>query len=410
MMDGELQKTPLHDRHVALEARMGEADGWSMPMSYRGLADEVAAVRKSAGAIDLSHVSRLRLRGGGALNLLERVCTADVVHQEDNTSIPTCLCNERGGIVDVARVLRLDDEWWLIGSACNRAKLLDHLARQDVPSVKIDDQTARTVMLAVAGPAAGELLDRVLPVKVSHRPAGAVEAGSLLITKYVAARIDIGGQWGLAVILPAVLAGKAWDTVTRKPPAAAPVGLVAYGVLEMEAGVPRYGWEINETIDPYTAALAGTVDESRMFLGSIPLRQIGGRALARVRAGLVLEISQAEVARAVELLAAGGGGTSPVGAGETSHVAQPPSAVSADEASHVAQPPSVVIPRQGSAVRRADGTECGTITSATYSPTLDRIIAMAYVAPDVAQAGTTLNVESPSGQATATVSELPFVK
>lgn len=103
----ELLRTALHDKHIAMDASMGDVAGWEMPLSYGGAIDEAGLVRQRAGVFDAGHLGRIRIRGDGALGLLERVCTHDVAHQEDDTVAPTLLLGERGGILDVGKLARL---------------------------------------------------------------------------------------------------------------------------------------------------------------------------------------------------------------------------------------------------------------------------------------------------------------
>ncbi len=347
-------QSPLHDKHVALEARLAEEAGWMMPLSYRGALDEIQQVRTRAGVFDVTHAGRLRIRGDGALALLERACTTDVAHQEDDTALRTLLCNDKGGIMDLCWLLRLEDFWLLVTSPDNRLKILEHLAPlAEELGAKVDDQTEKTAMIAIAGPAAAGLLDHVLPEKVSPMPAGACRTGSFLVAKYIVARIDDTGEWGLCVTLPNLFAGQAWRFITEKAGANAipPAGLAARDVLRLEAGLPRYGYELNETLDPFAAALADLVVFNHDFIGASALAALKDKAPARQLAGVVLKPAAAE-------LQSGG----------------------------------PIIPRQGSPVTRADGSECGVVTSAAYSPAMDKVIAMAYLAIDSASPTTSLRV------------------
>jgi aminomethyltransferase len=352
---------------------MGTEGDWEVPLSYDGAAEEVLRVRTRAGVMDLSHVGRVRIRGDGALDLLERVCASDVAHQEDNTALYTLLCNDRGGIIDRCRLLRLEDYWVLLASPIARTKVLAHLESQaGAMGAKVDDQTDKTVMIAVAGPAAPNVLDAVLPEKASMLPAGAVKTGSLLIAKYIVVRGGDTGEWGLEVIIPRMAAGLAWDFITKKAGAnaVAPVGMVARDVLRIEAGLPAYGQELNETIDPVTAGLESAVSGRGDFLGAEAVAAIRRSGVSRGRVGLVLEAD------------AGG----------------------------EALPTGTYIPRQGDAVTTPDGREVGSVTSGTYSPTLEKIIAMAYVAPDAAAAGTELAVHTGAERRKAKVVGLPFYR
>ena len=393
----QLVKTALHSRHLDCGARMGAEGSWAMPLAYRGATDEVREVRRRAGVADVSNRGRLRIRGDGALALLERVCASDVARQEDDTVQPVLLCNERGGIAEYAHMVRLEDAWLLITDAMNRFKVLERLqAHAAGREVKIDDQTEKAAHLAVLGPEAPRILDAVLPLKVSDLPRGAVRTGSLMIARYIGMRIDCGGLWGLEVILPGMFAPLAWDFITKKAGdnAVAPFGAVARDILRIEEGLLRYGYELNETIDPFTAGLAGAVDfggagagPAHDFLGKgalLPMRQ---RPAARKRVGLVL--------------------AAPAGQSVSAQAATPDHAGA--EESKPASAGGQLILRPGAPIFDEGGAEVGTITSAAYSPTMDALIAMAYVTAGAAQAGTPLRIGSAGQGAAAHVADLPFV-
>jgi len=356
-----MRKPALHGLHVAAGAKLTCEAGWEMPLAFASALEEVSAVRSRAGVFDLSHMGRIRIRGDGALELLERTCTADVAHQEDDTSLPTLLCNERGGIIDYARLIRLSSFWVLLTSPLCRPKVLEHLQSLGEPlGAKVDDQTPKTTMLGVSGPEAPKLLDAVLPFKASVLGAGQVLFGTLMVARYIAERADFTGLWGVRVSIPNMLAGQAWRFITEKagdnrlPPA----GLGAAEVLRIEAGLPRYGHELNETIDPFTADLGEAMSFDHDFLGREALEKIRNAPPARRPAGLILKTSEAPA-----------------------------------------------IPRQGAAVLDADGNEVGTVTSGTFSPTLQSVIAMCYISPAV-NVETTLTVDGCPAALTA----LPFVK
>lgn len=368
MADGQLLKTSLHDRCVSAGASMGDDGGWNMPAGFTRADDEVARVRSAAGVFDVSNVGRIRIRGDGAVDLLERVCTADVVCQEDDTARLTLLCNDAGGIIDQCLVVRLDDFWLLTTSPSRRIGVLEHLeALAGDFGAKVDDQTLKTTVLCVAGPAAAGLLDSVLPLRVGDMPDGAVRTGSLMLARYIALRSSYMGLWAIEVMLPNMFAGQAWRFITDKAgdKAVAPAGGLARDALRIEAGRCRFGCELDETIDPFTAGLSGAVDLEHDFIGRDALQAIAEKPPARKRVGLVLRA--------------------------TDNKSDAP-----------------VTPAKGSPVRRRERV-IGAITSAVMSPTLGRIIAMAYVEDGSAAIGDEVAVDIAGREISAEMSELPFV-
>lgn len=371
MTENQPIHSPLHAKHLDAAASMGAEAGWLMPMSFGGALEEAAVVRSRAGVFDLSHCGRIRIRGDGALDLLERLCTADVARQEDDTVLATCLCTPAGGIIDACRLVRLEDQWLLLTSPLCRNKVLEHItAAADGGDVKVDDQTEKTALVAVAGPAGPRLLDACLPMKVSDLADDAVKSGSLLVARYVGIRSTFGGLWTLEVMLPNMMASQAWRFITEKAGANAvpPAGLAAHDILRIEGGQGRYGHELNETIDPFLAGLGGQVTLNHDFVGADALARLHDKPPARKLMGLTLSWPLSD------------GGVLPV----------------------------PVVPRLGDAVFR-DGLECGTATSGTFSPALDKPIALAYVSADHAQAGAEVEIAIDNARHPATLCDLPFV-
>jgi len=363
----QLLRSALYPLHVAAAAKMGGQAGWTMPLSFGDAPGEASATRLRAGVFDVSHFGRIRIRGDGALDLLERVCTADVAGQEDNTARWTALCNDDGGIIDLCRLIRLQPFWVLVTSPVCRRKVLDHLlAPAGELGAKVDDQTTVTAMLAVVGPAAEDILSAVLPFSIAGLKPDDVKFGSLMIARYIAERFDFDGQWGLRVTITNALAGKAWRFITSAAGdrRIAPAGLTAWDVLRVEAGLCRYGHEIDETVDPYTCGLAGVVDSREGFIGSDALAAIRRRGPGRRLIGLRIDPS-------------------------------------ADR--------SASIPPQGAAVFTADGAEVGTVTSGTYSPTLAGPVAIALVAAAVTTQGQDMLVALGPTRCRARAVELPLL-
>ncbi len=331
--------TPLRDKHLAMEARMSEEAGWLMPLNYHSVLDEVATARDRAVVCDVSHIGRIRIKGDEALDLLEDALCTDVAHQEDDSAELTAMLDDQGGMLDLGLLARLPDEWLLTTSPMNRLKVLDHLKQlADGRSVKIVDRTEATAQIAVVGPAAAHTLDKVLPEAVSSLPRGSARAGSYTVARYIALRTGLTSLWSLEVIVPKMLAGQAWTYITRKAGenALVPMGLAGRDVLRIEAGLPRYGHEINETIDPLTAGLEGLLDESRSYRGASAVADLRAKGSGRRTVGLRIETPE--------------------------------------------RTDSVKIPRRGSRVLDDDGVDVGTVTSGTFSPKLGAPLVLAQLA------------------------------
>jgi len=267
---GESQpfRLALHDAHLAGGAEIAERDGWLVPIHYGDAEAEAAALADRAGVFDSSHLGRIRVAGDGALDLLERACTADAATQEDDTALLTAVCDEAGVIIDVCFVVRLAKFWVLTTNAAARPAVLAHLQAiaADV-GAKVDDQTFKTSMITVAGPGAMEVLDPLLPHKPSTLVRGDVRAGALLLARYIAMRTGSTGLWSIQVMLPNMLVGQAWKFITKKAGenCLPQIGRDVQDTFRRRAGVS--GPEDFAGKDPITAGLARLVDLDHDFLG-----------------------------------------------------------------------------------------------------------------------------------------------
>jgi glycine cleavage system aminomethyltransferase T len=240
--------------------------GWELPARYGDPQAEAAAARQSAVVADVSHWGRIRIRGGGAAEVLVRLGAADAPRQEDDTVRQVELRDAAEGTIDRARLVRLEEMWLLLTSPAARPAVLARAQElAEGLDAKVDDQTQRTAMLACMGPKAAARLDVVLPITVSDAADGTARTGSILIAKYIALRSDIGGDsacnkspqatseqpatrqgelhalqsggdsplWRMEVILPGLLAGKAWRFITDKAGAnrMPPIGTEAMAML-----------------------------------------------------------------------------------------------------------------------------------------------------------------------------------
>jgi aminomethyltransferase len=230
----------------------------------------VRAVRERAGVADVSHCGRIRIRGDGALDLLERACTADAPRQEDDTTMPTLLLDGEGQVLEASRLIRLPGFWVLVTSPAGRERVMAHLGGLAAEvGAKVDDQTLKTSMLAVSGPEAAAILDAVLPFKVSGLAEGAVRFGTLMIARYIAERTSETGEWGVRVQIPNMMAARAWRFVTEKAGrnALPPVGMAALRTLAEQAGALARSGDAAGHVDPLSAGMEGWVDWGHDFIG-----------------------------------------------------------------------------------------------------------------------------------------------
>jgi aminomethyltransferase len=375
-----LEKTPLFDWHVAHGARMVDFAGWHMPVQYTSIIEEHNAIRAGVGVADISHMGRLRFEGPGTAVFLAELLTRRVADMALGQIRYSLVTNEAGGILDDVLVGYYHDEFGqpfyvLVVNAGNRAKIVDWVRRHLPPEraealgaeVIFTDVTRLWAMFAIQGPRSVELLqplvDADLPtmkyyrgaqVRILH-PAAQRQGGIISRTGYT-------GEDGFELSVGAGIARGVWEAIIGL---GRPLGLVAAGLgardtLRLEAGMPLYGHELTEQTDPFQAGLGHACHlVGYDFPGRDALKRIAAAPPRLVRVGLELTGRR--------------------------------------------------MPRQGCAILD-QGRAVGEVTSGTFAPTLQRPIAMGYVAPSAAAPGTQLEIDIRGRPEPARVVQLPFYR
>lgn len=258
----DLLHSPLHDRHVALGAKLAEFGGWSMPLEYpTGVVAEHTAVRTAVGLFDVSHLGKAMVTGPGAADLVNRTLSNDLGRIGPGQAQYTLCCDDAtGGIVDDLIAYYRDDEHvLLVLNAANTAEVVRRLAAAAPEGVAVVDHHRNYVVLAVQGPLSDEVLTAVgLPA--GHDYMSFTEA-ELLGVGIVVCRTGYTGERGYELIAPAEVAGQLWDALVA---AGEPHGLVACGLgardtLRTEMGYPLHGQEISLDVTPNEARLGWAV-------------------------------------------------------------------------------------------------------------------------------------------------------
>jgi len=355
-----LKHTPLYEEHIALGARMVPFAGWEMPVQYTGIMDEHRAVRASAGIFDVCHMAEFRIFGSKAKDGLQVLLTNDLDDIDAFGSAQyTLMCNEAGGIVDDLIIYHTGDlEYLVISNAGNhdavRASLEDGLPK----GVELVDESHRTGLIAVQGPAAVgivcSLADEAWGVPERFHISEAVLAGAAVLV----ARTGYTGEDGVEIICRADDAVGLWRALLSFPEVV-PCGLGARDTLRLEMGYPLHGSDIDTETDPYSARLGWTValDSKNAFVGREALFALKDRGPQSKLAGLLLDKG---------------------------------------------------VPRHGYDVLH-EGDVVGNVASGTFSPTLKRGIATAYVPTEFAVPGSVLGVDIRGRIAEARVVRMPFV-
>jgi glycine cleavage system T protein (aminomethyltransferase) len=269
-----LKRTPLHDRHVDLGARLSSFAGWEMPLYYRGppspIRAEHKAVRRGVGIFDVSHMGEIEISGPQAGRLLQRLLSNDVGRLAVGGAQYSVLCRADGGVLDDLFTYRIGPECFLtVTNASNHEQDLAwfgaHAGDYDGDVRDVRDDYA---MLAVQGPGARDVVQAIADAPLPPRMAAAkrILAGSDVLvcgTGYT-------GEDGVELLLAPEHAPLLWDELVRR--GATPAGLGARDTLRLEVCFPLYGAELSQERGPIEAGLGWCCREHTGFIGADAVR------------------------------------------------------------------------------------------------------------------------------------------
>ncbi len=286
------RQTPLHELHQELGARMVDFAGWDMPVQYGSQIGEHHAVRRAAGVFDVSHMGVLDVRGENARNCLRYLLANDVARlTAPGKALYSCMLNPQGGVLDDLIVYFLNDYWFrIVVNAGTRARDVAWIREQAQPfAVEVTERTD-LAMLAIQGPEARNKAAQLL------RPADATAALALEaffgceLGRWFVARTGYTGEDGFEIMMPAADAVPAWRSLNSL--GVASCGLGARDTLRLEAGMNLYGNDMDESTHPFESALGWTValkPRERQFIGRAALESIALAGPSRQLVGLLLE-------------------------------------------------------------------------------------------------------------------------
>jgi aminomethyltransferase len=289
--DAALRRSPLHDRHVALGAKLADFGGWEMPIDYPGggVLKEHAAVREAVGVFDVSHLGKALVRGPGAAAYVDSCLTNSLDRIVPGQAQYTLCCLDNGGVVDDLIVyLRSSDEVFLVPNAANTAAVVELLRAQAPDGVDVVDQHEDYGVLAVQGPSSAAVLDALgLPSELGYMEwTDALWAG----VPVVVCRTGYTGEHGYELLPPWNAAARLWDAVLAAGATYGirPCGLGARDTLRTEMGYPLHGQDLSPMITPVQARLGWAVGWSKpTFWGRESLVAERAAGPARVLRGLV---------------------------------------------------------------------------------------------------------------------------
>ncbi|MFI5386137.1 MAG: glycine cleavage system aminomethyltransferase GcvT [Fimbriimonadales bacterium] len=283
-------RTPLYDAHVKAGGRMVPFAGYEMPVQYASVIAECKAVREHAGMFDVSHMARLRLRGERVQEYLEWITANDISKLSNNTGQYSLLPNPNGGCVDDIIVYRLEPEKFaMVVNASNHAKDVAWMRSQNTFGVDIKDETDETAMIAVQGPAAVALLAQHSdePVALTTAPAFGIVQAIIGGVACFGARSGYTGEDGYELICVNEDAQELWDALLEM--GVEPCGLASRDSLRVEAGLPLYGHELSDTINPISTGLGWVISKTKKFIGSEHVAEARANGTAQKLQGVQLD-------------------------------------------------------------------------------------------------------------------------
>jgi glycine cleavage system T protein len=358
-----MKTTLLHPWHEAKGARFAPFAGFDMPIQYSpGAVEEHRLCRRSVGLFDIDHMGQVMVSGPGAGKALDALVSSRVLDMRDGEARYALLLNESGGIIDDLFIYRLDnDAWFVVVNAGNRETDVRYFKTRIPVPVSVEDISDPTYMIAVQGPRAVELLDRLSGGAVSPIPRSFMAQVRIGGIEAQAGRTGYTGEDGVELYYNAAHAAELWELLLAEAaPAgieAGPVGLAARDSLRFEAGMPLHGHEISPEISPLEALLSWACDFEKDFAGKEAL-------LVQKDAGLKRKL--------VTINVTGG------------------------------------VPREGYAVLNSGGEEIGRIAAGMFCPSTGTYSANAFVPPEYAVPGTALRVSIRGNTKEAVVIKRPL--
>ncbi len=331
--------------------------GFSMPVQYGSIKKEHAAVRESVGLFDVSHMGQIHFSGPNAVEAVEWLVSCPVASLRPGRVRYGVLCNEEGGVVDDVTVYRVDDtSLFLCVNASNIEKDYRWCVKHTQAGTEVRNRSTETALLALQGPKSSELLAALTEVDVAKMRRFRFVDGQVAGLPATLSHTGYTGSDGWEIYLPADHANALWSALCEQ--GAEPCGLGARDTLRLEAALPLYGHELDDTTSPLEAGLDRFVkQEEGDFLGAEAVRRRAAAGHPRQLVGF--EMVERGIARAEHII-------------------------------------------------KSRGQEVGLVTSGAPSPTLGKSIGLGYVPPALAEPGTRIDVQIRDKLIEAKVVETPF--
>lgn len=360
----ELKKTAFRDIHLAAGAKMVEFGGWDMPVQYKnGIVFEHHIVRNKVGVFDVSHMGEIEVKGKDAEAFLNRIATNDVSKLTVGKAHYTAMLLDDGGIVDDLIIYKCPDFYWVVVNASNKDKDFAWMKKHVSGDVTLIDKSDETSLLAIQGPLAEKTLQKLTAVNLSNIPYYGFELGKVADVDMIISRTGYTGESGFEIYFNVAYSESVWKKVFEAGAefGIEPVGLGCRDTLRTEMGYALYGNDIDATRNPLEAGLGWiTKFDKGDFIGKPALEKIKADGLKKKLFGIVLD--------------------------------------------------EKAIPRHGYEVVNEVGEVVGEVTSGTFSPSMEKGIAMIYIKPELAKEGIRAGIKIRGNNQMGTLTKFPFYK
>ena len=360
-----MKNTPFTEKHIALGAKMAEFAGYNMPISYSGINDEHATVRKNAGVFDVSHMGEFMVKGEHALELIQRVTSNDASKLVAGQAQYSCLPNEQGGIVDdlIVYCIEPDKTYMLVVNASNIEKDWKWISDRNSNGAEMHNISDKTCLLAIQGPNATKILQPLVETDIMNLKYYTFTKGKFAgVDNVLISATGYTGAGGVEIYFEDKdgAAAQIWDAIFEAgtPQGLKPIGLGARDTLRLEMGYCLYGNDIDDTTSPLEGGLGWITKFTKDFTAKDILQAQKAEGVKRRLVGF-------------EMIERG-------------------------------------IPRHDYQIKDAAGNVIGKVTSGTQAPSLGKAIGLGYVATEHAAADSEIFIDIRNTPVKAKVVKLPF--
>ncbi len=260
-----VKETYLHEKHLALGARMVDFAGWHMPVQYKSIIEEHKNVRENIGLFDVSHMGEVFVIGKDSQEFLNKIVPQDISKLTEGKAVYCQLTNKNGGLIDDLIIYKLKNETYLI--ICNASRVDEDInwmsLNQKGYNINLDNQSHNLSLLAVQGPKAIDLMHK-LGYTANQDSFTIIEANLMNIPMYIS-RTGYTGEDGFELLVINEYAEYLWDKLLEegKEFGIMPIGLGARDTLRLEAALPLYGNDLDENTTPIEASLTWSVPKDK---------------------------------------------------------------------------------------------------------------------------------------------------